>query len=364
MKILFLVGISFLSIALSGCATSPETSPEERKILLDNLRKPFLDKAKNLGALRDYKLNVLARLYWYEQEGKKIYLFGDITVGPDQRTFNKYLHVNLLYPDFSHIYMTGCYDENVNSLYKWRYITSELSGVASNCYVSGNQLNFDIMFPAIESALNNVDANLSSLYDKLEELSLAIEKVPDELKADLKIILSERLEGKMTINQLSKEISLLVSDESPTFISLIQKRKEEEAEQEKERARKQFERDKQEEVQRARYNAQRRIAEAAVKNPDFIGEQVCKDGKLVYQGEDQWSNTGRVGNQRIDGQVIAFIEGHSPDFSRVKLRIKGYAAKRGTFSYMTGTTPSLNGISAPQGTIIWESTNNGWYTCN
>ncbi|MBS3796369.1 hypothetical protein [Pseudoalteromonas sp. BDTF-M6] len=103
----------------------------------------------------------------------------------------------------------------------------------------------------------------------------------------------------------------------------------------------------------------------AVQDPANIGSQVCRDGQLNYVGVGYSSlHRQEFATDRSDenGQVLAFIEGHSPDKNRLKLRIKGYTVKSGTLRYLSDTTPSLDGLSAPIGAIVWDSANN-WYIC-
>lgn len=108
-----------------------------------------------------------------------------------------------------------------------------------------------------------------------------------------------------------------------------------------------------------REREKREYSLAVLRNPDSVGEKVCRDGSMKYIGQTYsgWAEFERP------GQLQAFIEGHSPDMNRVKLRISGHALSDGTLRYKSGTNPSLGGISVPLGTIVWESVNN-WYPCS
>lgn len=343
MKKNFLI-LSFL--LLVGCATPLV----EQKEMLRKLQAPFSEKASKLQALRNTDLVIQARFGFQVGGRHSKPAFGDISV----KNLLDIYHVNLLNPEFSGLRLTMCQRDPY-------YV----EGVIYDCQVKDlSSRYFDQYFPVLEKAVKRSNDDLNLLYSNLEKLNAVVENMPSGLEPYIRMLLKRSLGERKTIEDFTKGVLALTIEEGGTGLMALAEEEYVKAQKEKSYQREMAEKRAVEQkiaLQRKKEAEQRlKNAEKEVRNPNTIGEQVCKDGNLKYQ-----EPTNNMGARTIstNGQILAFIEGHSPDFNRVKLRIKGYAVPKGTFSYIVGTTPSLNGISAPSGTIIWESTSDGWYLC-
>lgn len=98
--------------------------------------------------------------------------------------------------------------------------------------------------------------------------------------------------------------------------------------------------------------------------PAGIGRKICRDGKLTFQAHrnlviDPY-NGGPIQNYKNDGQISGFIEGVSPDKTRLQIRISGFAFK--TSGINPVSTPMLENIPAQAGSITWDSKER-WFFC-
>jgi hypothetical protein len=94
---------------------------------------------------------------------------------------------------------------------------------------------------------------------------------------------------------------------------------------------------------------------------DLIGAQVCRDGLLTFQSCMNPAFPSSCVPKFADGQLKAFLEGFSPDRTRVQLRVKSYAL-RAPNDYPMHSTPSLGGIAGEAGTVMWDAATN-WFRC-
>ena len=95
-----------------------------------------------------------------------------------------------------------------------------------------------------------------------------------------------------------------------------------------------------------------------------IGRLVCRNGQAVYSGRKllEWGILEqRVRRFEQKAQLQAYLEGHSPQAVRLRLRISGWAFNEYKLAE-PAEVPVIDGIKASENMVIWDETDK-WYFC-
>jgi hypothetical protein len=115
------------------------------------------------------------------------------------------------------------------------------------------------------------------------------------------------------------------------------------------------------EAQRAREYARDTVA-----RPENIGSRICKNGSLSYQTLSTYflrHGQSQYVARTEPGQLVAFLEGISPDRYRIQFRVAAWATETGSLSAGAAGPVSFEMFAVVPGTVYWDEVT-GWFNCN
>jgi hypothetical protein len=96
--------------------------------------------------------------------------------------------------------------------------------------------------------------------------------------------------------------------------------------------------------------------------PDLVGARICRDGQMTFQSCMNPAYPSSCFPKKVKGQLKAFVEGYSPDGTRLQIRIAGHGFYERN-DYPMNSEPTLEGLTAQAGAVAWDEAAN-WYRCN
>lgn len=93
-----------------------------------------------------------------------------------------------------------------------------------------------------------------------------------------------------------------------------------------------------------------------------IGRQICKSGTLEYHWSSYSYGGARIRRGTDPGILVAFVEGSSPDGSRLQIRMDGWTNESRSLGLPAIDVPTMDGVSSQKGLVTWVNTNE-WTLC-
>ncbi len=370
MKRMIYVVFVLVCVVVTGCASTSE------------IERDYKARAAGLHALRDAKLNIYGR-YFHSNDDWVWKYFSDFGT--------KEPHVsstNLLAPTLRGKEESKCFKYRIDPF------TCSVRRVTLDDVSEGFR-NRKFLGLKNRSMVNDgasaTRSKVRKVYGQLAILNKKVESVPKTLLPYLLPYLETRIGNDNTAEALLEKVTVLAAEPKEELLRIandgyeeemrklseerkiaeekrkqaLEKWKQEEPKRLEEARRKAEEKKRRDETNRKKAAEQRerdlelkKWSEIVVRDPNNIGIQVCKKGTLEYQV----ARGGRATTEYAFGYYHAFLEGHSPDSKRIKIRVRGYSKDGGGLRYITGTIPSLDGLQAAKGAIVWQNFN-GWYPC-